>query len=285
LGIDALLTGTIRYTYKSNRTSLTYQNGSVAYFTENRCDAEVTIKVVSVSNAQIITTKSFTAAYSDKKGGSDEGNVSTFNQLAPLCLKSIATQISTYLLPSYVLYKTEFGKIKVAEFKDKVNNIKSYLEAGDLRSAYSVYKAIYDADNYNAIAAANIGELYFITGDYEETAKWYDIAAQIDSKVYAKSNETAKKWAGYAKTIKDYGVVIEKYNFSTSSDALADKVKTKGSKSDRFEVFEKTDKNSTVLAKVPGETEFIILEKSGDFVKIKLLGGKEGYIGTESLKK
>jgi len=285
LGIDALLTGTIRYNYTSRRNSVTSQSGNVTYYTENKCETEITVKVVSVATAQIMATKTFSNVYSDRKGGPDEGKVMRFEQLAPMNLKTIAFQVSSYFAPYYYCYKAEFGKIKVAEFKDKVNNIKSYLEAGDLKSAYSIYKAIYDADNYNAVAAANLGELYFITGDYEEAARWYDVAAQIDSKAYSKGNEAAKTWAGYVRTLRDYGVTIEKYDFTANANALADKIHTKGNKNDRFEVFERTDKSSAIQAKVPGDTEFIVIEKNGDFVKIKLLGGKEGYISRENLKK
>lgn len=285
LGVDALITGTVKHIYNSNTSRVKLTDGSSTSSTENTCSTEITMKVISVSNGQIIATKTFKNNSSDKKWGRTEGNVLGFEQLAESNMKSIAYSAATYISPFYLYNKSEFLKIKVAEFKDKVTNIKSYLEAGDLQSAYSVYKAIYDADNYNAVAAVNLAELYFITGDYEETAKWYDIATQIDPKSYAKQNEAAKKWAGFSKTIRDCGIVIDKYDFNTSSDVLAEKVTTKGNKSDRYEVYEKSDKSSVVLVKVPGETDFIVIEKSQDFTKIKLIGGKEGYISNDNTKK
>ncbi|MEI6349340.1 MAG: CsgG/HfaB family protein [Bacteroidota bacterium] len=278
LGIDALITGTIKYSYNTNRTYSTYKDGSVVYTTENSCATEITVKIISVANAQVIASKTFYYTAKDAKSGSDESKVSTFDQLAPFSLQVIAFQIANYISPSYVYIKAEFGKIKVAEFKEKAKKVGSYLESGDLKSAYALYKAIYDADNYNAIAAYNLSQLYLITGDYEEASKWCEIATQIDSKEYYQSGENIKKWAASTKTLKEIGINIEKYDFSTNNDVLAQKTKTKGKKADRFDVYEKADKSSAVLSKVPGDTEFVVIEKSGEFVKIKLLGGKEGYI-------
>lgn len=284
LGIDAFITGTIKYDYNSSRTYSTYKDGSVVYTTENKCTTEITVKLLSVANAQVMATKSFSYTSSDKQWGSNEGKVLTFEQLAPINLKVIALQIAAYFSPYYYYVKEDFGKIKVSEFKDKVKNVSSYLENGDLISAYAVYKAIYDADNYNAVAANNIAILYFITGDYEEAVKWWDIASQIDSKGYGKIYEAAKPWVDYGKILSAMGIVIEKYNFTTNTDALAEKIHTKGNKSDRFEVYENPDKNSTIVVKVPGDTEFIVVSKNGNFVKIKLLGGREGYINKDSFK-
>jgi len=285
MGIDALITGTLKYDYKTNRKQNTTTDGRVIYTTENLCKTEITVKVISVATGQIMATQTFNSGYSDSKSGKEEGNVSTFDQLAPLTLKNIAYQVASYLAPSYVYHKAEFGKIKGNEFKEKVKDIKSYLDKADLRNAYAIYKSIYDTDNYNAIAAANLGELHFITGDYEGAAQWYEIASQIDSKEYNTKYDWMKKSTNAISKLKEMGIIIEKYDFTMSADMLADKIITKGKKSDRFDVFDMADLTGTVLAKVPGETEFIVVDKSGSFIKIKLLGGKEGYINNENVKK
>lgn len=287
LGIDALLMGTIKHTYNSNRTIVKYPDGSSAYCTENICETEIFIKVVSVENAQIIATKTIKKVSSDKQWGKNESAVLGFEKLAEINLKALAFEASCFITPFYVYYKADFRKIKTKEYKDKVSDIKKLIENEDLNSLYTIYKAIYDADNYNVEAAYNLALLSVITGDYISGANWDKIVYEIDSKEFGKANEWAKSWETSANSLKYLGVEIDKYNFDSkgSTDALANKIKTKGSKSDRFEVFEKTDKNSQVLAKVPGETEFVVIEKSGDFTKIKLLGGKEGYISNDNVKK
>jgi uncharacterized protein YgiM (DUF1202 family) len=61
-------------------------------------------------------------------------------------------------------------------------------------------------------------------------------------------------------------------------------VKTRGGKSDRYDVLSGPDKGASVVSKVPGDTEFEMLGDNGDFVKIKLMGGKEGYILKDNVK-
>lgn len=283
LGIDILITGTLKHNFNSNRTYTEYKDGSRSYSTENKCETEVNVKIISVATAQVIATKTFMTSSKDYKGGSEEGKVMTFEQLAPMNLKLLAFKTACYISPSYEYCKTEFGKIKVEEFKEKAKQVNTYLDNGDLKSAYALYKAIYDADNYNAVAAYNIAQLYYITGDYVECAKWDEIAFQIDSKAFGKVYEVAKQWAEKIKILNEMGITIEKYDFSTNSDVLAEKAHTAGKKADRFEAYENPDKSSPVLSKVPGDTDFTIVKKEGEFIRVKLLGGKEGYLHKTSI--
>ncbi len=287
LGVDVLLMGTIKHNYNSNRTTVRYTDGTSAFCTENTCATEIFIKVVSTTNAQIIATKTIKKTNSDKKCGNDEGKVLRFEPLAEMNLKNLALQAASFIAPSYLYYKADFRKIKEKEHKDKVSDIKKIIDNEDLGRLYTIFKAIYDADNYNADAAYNLALLHVITGDYEGAAYWDRIAYEVNPKEYGKANEWANYWEENANILKSVGVEIQKYNFDEQTDPniFADKVKTKGKKSDRFDVFEQADATSSVQAKVPGDTEFVVLEKGATFVKIKLLGGKEGYINKENLKK
>jgi hypothetical protein len=287
LGIDALITGTIKYDYNTNRTVVKYQDGSSAYKTENTCQTEITVKIISVATAQILATKSFTYTSSDAKTGSEEKNVLGFEQLAPTNLKILAFGVACYMLPWYFHDQVTFNKIKVADYKDKAKKAIDYINNEDFKSAYAIYKAIYDADNYNADAAYNLAQLTFIVGDFKGCATWDSTAAQIDAGTYGKLYEAAKGWVANGKTLESLGVIIEKYDFGSAtnaSNALADKVTTTGKNSDRLEVYEKADKTSKVVAKIPGATEFSVVEKSGSFTCIQLLGGKKGYIDNDNLK-
>lgn len=286
MGIDAFISGTIKHNYKSNRTRTDYQNGTHAYFTENICETEINVKIVSVATAQILGTKTFTFQSSDKKGGQDEGKVLVFDQLAPKNLQNLSFMAANYIAPFYRYVKLEFQRIKVKEFKESADQVTNFLKNEDLASAYALYKAIYDADNYNADAACNIGGLYFITGDYVEFANWNEIAAQINPKKYGKNYETAKKWAIAATELRDMGIAIEKYDFSVknASDLLAKRVTTKGKNADRFDVYAEPSVTAAIVSKVPGSSEFVVIDVKGDFILIKLLGGKEGYISKTNIK-
>jgi len=66
--------------------------------------------------------------------------------------------------------------------------------------------------------------------------------------------------------------------------ASAKSVKTRGGKSDRYDVLSGPEKGASVVSKVPGDTEFELLGDNGEFIKIKLMGGKEGYILKDNVK-
>ncbi|MDD4762001.1 MAG: CsgG/HfaB family protein [Candidatus Pacebacteria bacterium] len=284
LGIDAIVTGSIRYGYNSSRTFTAGKSGTKYYTTENKCETEVTVKTISVANAQIMSTKTFSFVSKDSKSGAEESKVMVFNDLAPRNLKVLSQQISSYLAPHYIFYKARFEKIKEVEFREKIKSVENYLDNGDIKSAWTVYKAIYDADNYNAPASYNLAQLHFVTGDYKGALEWMEIAYQIDAKEYGKQYESSVLWADYGKFLEDSGISIEKYNFTAKDDALAKRVKTAGKKSDRHEVYENPNGTGAVVAKVPGDTEFVVIEEKAGAVKIKLLGGKEGYISRGSLR-
>jgi hypothetical protein len=287
LGIDVLLMGTIKHTYNSNRTTGKTTDGATVYTTENTCATEIFIKIVSVENAQIIATKTIKRVSSDKKWGSNENTVLGFEPLAEKTMKALAFDAACFFAPFYAHSVADFRKIKVKEYKDKASDIKGYIENADFNNLYSIYKAIYDADNYNADAAYNLALIYYITGDYVAASNWAKIANEADPKEYEKEKEWASLLEVRAKSLNDLGLEISKYDFNAklNSDVLADKIKTKGTRSDRFEVFEKSDKSSTIVTKVPGDAEFVVVEQAGGFVKIKLLGGKEGFISIENIKK
>jgi len=287
LGIDALIMGTVKHTYNSSRSVVKYTDGSTADCTENSCGTEIFIKIVSVANGQIIATKTYQRNSSDKKWGKDEASVLGFEPLAENNLKLLAFDASNYFSPYYAYYKADFKKMKAKEYKDKSADIKKMIDNADFTNLYSIYKAIYDTDNYNAEAAYNLALLSVITGDYSGASKWDVIANEADPKEFGKGKEWAKEWEDRAMSLASIGVNMEKFDFSSkiNSDALADKIHTKGKREDRFEVYEKDDVSSSVISKVPGDTDFIVIEKDGDFIKIKLLGGKEGYINSLNLKR
>lgn len=291
LGIDAIISGTVKYTYNdvTGKDKYTKTDGSIYYidYLTRSIETSVTLKIISVTTAQILATKTFSVPYSLKKSGNEITAMPTASVMADESLKTAAYSLVNYFSISYKGYEYKFDKIKVAEFKDKAKAAENYIENGDIDNAYAIYKAIYDADNYNAQAAKNLGLLYSIVGDDEEALKYIDIAYQIDSKSYADIETWAKARAamGIPDYLKQFDVSIIKHEFTANSEnALAAKVKTSGSSKDRYEVFEKADNTSTVISKVPGGTEFTVVEKSGEWTCIQLLGGKKGYINNANLK-
>lgn len=80
------------------------------------------------------------------------------------------------------------------------------------------------------------------------------------------------------------GITIPKHDWQGNPDALAAKITTIGTKADRLNVYENSSQTSQIIAKVPGSTEFIVIQKETDWLLIKLLGEKKGYINKKDIK-
>lgn len=288
LGIDAMLTGSVSYTSKDEQKTLTYtdQNGNkhYSYCTTRTVTAEGHLKIINVNTGQIIGTIVKTSVASDEKCDDKKSSLYSVEELAKVCYNSLATKLANYFNPVFVPVEFEFEKIKDKEYKDKAKQAIDYLEIGDLNNAFSIYKSIYDIDPYNCAAAANIARLYEIVGNYDKALEYWQLAAEVDAVAYNEEIQFAQKLKDYGKIFEGLGIVMEQTEFTQKSDALSEKVTTRGSKSDKYNVRSNPDESSDVVAKVPGDTEFTVIEESGDYYLVKLLGGKQGYIHKDYVK-
>jgi len=289
LGLDAIVTGTLSYTTVDEQETNTYKNpktGQVRYeyCTIRKVRAKGRLKIVSVNTAQIIGTTDTTLTWQQKKCDEERSGLSPAKDLADAAYKEMAGIFVNYFAPSFTLGKYKFESIRAKEFKDRIKAAEDALSRGDLDNAFAVYKAVYDADPYNATAAGAVGGLYDMVGNYGKALEYWKIAAEINADDWSASVRWAEKEIQMEKMLAALGVQIAVREFGQKSDALSERVTTKGRKDDRHEAREKADGASAVVAKVPGETEFVVLGKDGDWVKVKLLGGKEGYLHKDMLK-
>lgn len=282
LGIDAMIIGTVSFHPKDEKSTKKYEK-STSYCTKRIVNTEVRMKIISVKTGQIIGTKEASQAYSDTKCDEKKSGLMSVSKLTDLCLKDIAYWLVNYFSPKYKLVKYEFGKIKNKEFRVQAKEAEKYIKDKDIDNAFTIYNAIYEADPYNAIAADNVAGLYDIVGNYSKAVEYWQIAAELDPKNFQKALEWGEEEIEMEAKLNAMGIFIDEYHFKQNKNALADKVKTKGKKSDRYEVKEKPENNAEVVAKVPGDTEFVVLEKKGKWILIKLLGNKQGYINMSNV--
>ncbi|MCI0691121.1 SH3 domain-containing protein [candidate division KSB1 bacterium] len=84
------------------------------------------------------------------------------------------------------------------------------------------------------------------------------------------------------------GIFIQERKFEVSAEqmqaATLPKIQVTGSGSDRFEIKAGPDLASQTLVKVPGEIELEVVQDAGDWFKVKLLDGKEGFISKKNAK-
>ena len=296
LGIDAIILGSLSYNYKDERKSSSYKNKktgkTTTYYNLYRTlNAESRMKIISVETAQILGTISPKTTVKDSKtstkGWPSSSSLKPVEELADESFRQLAKTMVNYFSPYFSYHSFTLRKIKVREYKKRAKEANKYMQRGEINSAFKLYKAIYDEDNYNAKVAYNLGVIYEVVGDFDNAYEFYSTAYQLDesNKIYFKAYKRAEKDKELIKELSAIGINIGKYEFlEGGSDVLAEKIITRGSKSKRVFAYEKPDRNSKIIAKVPGHTSFKIINKKGDWYFVKLLGGKKGYFHKYDVK-
>lgn len=296
LGIDVIILGKLSYNHKNERSTSSSTNKKTGkttkyYKLKRTLNAESRMKIISVETAQILGTispkKTATDSKTSTKGYPSSSSIKSTEELADQCFRQMARTMTDYFSPYYAYHSFSLKKIKIREFKERAKEACDYMKKGEINSAYKLYKAIYDEDNYNAKVAYNLGVIYEVVGDFDNAFELYSNAYQLDedNKIYFNAYKRAKKDKELIKELSSMGISIEKHEFMEGdSDVLAEKLTTRGSKSKRVFAYEKPDKNSKVIAKVPGHISFKIINKKGDWFFVKLLGGKKGYFHKNDVK-
>lgn len=92
----------------------------------------------------------------------------------------------------------------------------------------------------------------------------------------------------FSEALRELGIVIAEHSFEISETiqaaAMAQKIEIKGGSADRIPVFAEPREGSEVVGQVPGGVSFNVLNQEGQYYRIKLLGGKEGYVHQSKAK-
>jgi tetratricopeptide (TPR) repeat protein len=281
LGIDAIISG-------STNWSENYENSSTRRVRKVR--ATISMKIISVTTGQVLAifskdTQRESGSTYDAKSGNWTTMTAT-NILVDQAFDALVKMAADYVCPIFEQVKPDYRKIKVKEHSAQGKKAMELLEdQKDFEGAFTIYKAIADADPYCAEALCNIAHIYLTYGNFEKAVEYYKMAAEIDREEYRKELDFGQKKLDEVAVLASIGITLPVNDLSGNAhSASAKSVKTRGGKSDRYEVLVGPEKGASVVSKVPGDTEFEILGMSGDFVKIKLLGGKEGYILKDNVK-
>ncbi len=300
LGVDAIVTGSVSHDPKENRTReerTIYrdekQGGSYNIWVdclERQVTATVRMRIFSVETAQILGNKEVTRTDKKKECAEDVGKVPTKENLLASCIVSASYELENYFMPYFALVELELAKIKAKEYADKADEASKLAERGEIDEAYTLYYAIYQQDNYNPEALYNLGILNEVTGNFPQAHEMYQNALSLKSseKDYQKAVARSEKSVAYSSTLNAMGVQTPEHQWNTSEAAVAaataDKITTKGGSGERHDVFEQADNASPVVTKVPGGIELLVLETKEGWYKVKLLGGKEGYLPSNKAK-
>jgi len=290
MGLDAIITGSVKITSKDEEKKNTYtrKDGSTynSYCTKRIVTVEANMKILDVKTGQILANKLVSQTNSDEKCDNERKNLRSVSDIADACVAMCAFQLVYYFNPNFVLTRFDFEKKSNKEFRAKAKEAEEYVKLYDFERAFSIFKTIYDNDPYNGQMAVNLGNIYFIYGDFANAHKYCKIAAQLEpsNKSYQQLLKFTEKITELANYYEKQGYTIEFPKLEAQEHALSSNVTTKGKKSDRFDVKASKSETSETITKVPGATQFVVIEQDEEWILIKLLGDEQGYIKRKDVK-
>lgn len=296
LGVDAIITGTVTVSCedrwsKENRKDKKKGNYTVDC-NKRAASAFATIRIIKVETGQVIGSKQAMKKEEQKKCEGDYGSdLPTPETSVDKCLQPIALELVNYFAPRFDQQKLEFAKIEGDAYKRFSETAKDALDRYDLDTAYLQYVAIIEQDPYNHAALFNAGVLEEAVGNYKQAVEKYAMSAKLKSKEdkYTKAQNRVEKQVGFWEKLNAMGIYIQERKFEVTSEqvqsATVAKVQVNGSGSNRFDIKAAPDAGSATLLKVPGEIELELIETVGDWYKVRLLDGREGFIGKKDAKK
>ncbi len=303
LGLDVIITGNFSSTSKVNTGTDVKKHkrkdGSsyttTSYWAQRVTKAETSMKIISVETGQVLSfitkeVKRKSAVSSNSRRSDARRGVESAEVGKTEIMKSLARALTGYFVPSYTLKNFNYDKPKNKEFKAEGKLAKKAIKKQDLKTAYHLLNKIYAADPYDEAVTHDLAIVYEAVGMYDKALEFHKNADQLSGKKkYARALDRCESGKIAINSLKGLGVKVTPYDFGSAdegaSDAATEMVQTKGKKKDRISVYEDVNKNAAVVAKVPGATQFQVIERKGSsWVKIKLLGGKEGFIPSSEVK-
>jgi len=296
LGVDAVIIGNATYKYVDDKSSSSYRSEGKTYTTyeiSRKLTAEARMSIVDVATGEFIGAKSGSQTKKDSKSSSkgypSATSLSPPTKLAESAFRDIAYYLCNYMSPYFYSTKLPIENIKIKEYKQRAKDAREQMKLGNIAPAFQLYNAIYTKDEYNSKAAYNLGLLYEAVGDFINAKKYFDIAQTLkeENKSYEFALKRTEKEIKIIEDLAQFGISIEQYSFEAgnSEKLLRKKVKIRGDKSNRKPIYKEASLDSNILKKVPGTTEFSVIENLGDWFLIDLkLNNETGYVFIKDVK-
>jgi len=296
LGVQALVTGNVSYIqtdseYKQKRTR---KKGDKTETYEVDCDkreVNVTIRtrIISAETGKILGSKESSHKITKSTCSDQSTSLPSADEMVDEGLRKLSTDIANYMTPHFELVSYELDKIKSSSYESSAEKAANLAEDLKVDDAYLIYKIMFDKDPYNPEIMYNLSILHEVVGNFTKAKEFTEMAVQLqDESRYKKALQRLEKTEEFAEALTQIGIEIKEHNFELTKSAtqkvLAKKVKIKGSRQDRTNVYAEPDLSSEVVARVPGDLTFTILKIQGDWLLIQLLGDQQGFVQRDQVE-
>ncbi len=259
LGVDAIVVGTVSFTLTDQplQEQRTYTENRRQYTRNVSCLQreglmKVHARVVSAESGQVLGSVDRPLPIKLKHCADDEGVLPTQQSVAEASSHDLAEAIAI-------------------------------AEALRVDEAYAIYKSIHDQDAYSPEVLVDLGILNEVVGNWRQAKEFYDQAFQLkNSDDHKRGLDRMTRSLSFRDALAQLGVVIQEHTFAAASEdvarATANVVEIRGGGEDRIPIRAQPDDHSAVVASVPGGVTFQVVREEGNWFRVKLLDGKEGYV-------
>jgi hypothetical protein len=290
LGVQAIVLGGLTHTQNSkNSTRTNVFTGETEPCLEREVRVHVRFRVVGTETAEIMGSEEARLPVEEKKCGGSIDEVPPMDELLERALAEAAVAAANYVTPHFELREFELERISTREFSEAGEEAAEAAEDLDVDEAYLHYWTIYEQDPYNPRVLYNIGILHEVVGNYRQAQEFYGMAYQLrDEGRYRDAVDRVERNVAFADMLAQIGIVVEEHEFRVTGADLArisaTQVEVKGAREQRTPVFARPDEASSVVVQVPGGVTFAVVAQEGDWFRVQLMGGGEGYLHKSKVK-
>jgi len=296
LGVDAIVVGTLSFTStdQPSREERTYTENRRQYTRYVRCVQreglmKVQARVVSTESGQVLGSVDRPLPIKVKHCDDEEGGLPTQQSVAEESSHDLAEAVANYVAPHFELREFELEKIRNKQFEGLGERAAEFAEALRVDEAYAIYKSIHDQDAYSPEVLVDLAILNEVVGNWRQAKEFYDQAFQLkNSDDHKRGLDRMTRSLSFRDALAQLGVVIQEHTFAAASEdvarATANVVEIRGGGEDRIPIRAQPDDHSAVVASVPGGVTFQVVREEGNWFRVKLLDGKEGYVQKDKAK-
>ncbi len=290
LGVDAIVVGTVSFTLTDQplQEERTYTENRRQYTRYVNCLQreglmKVHARVVSAASGQVLGSVDRPLPIKLKHCADDQGVLPTQQSVAEASSHDLADAIANYVAPHFELREFELEKIRSKQFEGLGERAAELAEALRVDEAYAIYKSIHDQDAYSPEVLVDLAILNEVVGNWRQAKEFYDQAFQLKkSDDHKRGLDRMMRSLSFRDALAQLGVVIQEHTFAAASEdvarATANVVEIRGGGEDRIPIRAQPDDHSAVVASVPGGVTFQVVREEGNWFRVKLLDGKEGYV-------
>lgn len=211
------------------------------------------------------------------KKGPCANNLFGAEEIAHELLKQSSAELAKYIAPTFEAEKFPIEKVPVAkDLESKEEEARKNLEKGEVSDAYPFYNSLLADNPYTPELHYNLGVLNEVVGNFEAAGQYYQTASQL-KRTENRYKEATDRIDGVMKYPAVWeGMLVYEWPKGVPGEFVELK--------NDCQVHKDPGNGSEVIASVPKGVTLELLARDGNWCRVKLIDGKEGYVSKNDVK-